>query len=240
MLFLFLSIINFLVTPPKLTVVTFGGITTEKITVKNIDREKPLRIKAYTGDWLLNEDGKIYYLEPGRVSFSCSPWISINPREFTIPPGGNKEVRVTLDIPKIQGGYWGVVFFEAVPIPSEWTPTIRVSGRIGLTVYVSSGDGLLKRGELTSLIIANKEVKICFKNEGNIWLRPSVKLYIKKGEKEVYKDSIINNVVLPNFERIFTFDLKNKLKKGLYTFTADIDYGGNEILRGEREVNIEK
>ncbi len=237
MLLLFLSVSKFLVTPPKLEIVSPGGDITEVVSVYNLDKTHQLRIKAYTGDWFLSRDGKIMYEKSGKLSLSCSPWITINPAEFNVPPDGKVDVRITVSVPDtIKKGHWGVVFFESVPIPGAWVPTIRIAGRIGLTVYVSPGNVSYMGGEITSLNYSKDTVEMGFLNNGDIWLKPKLILRAIKPDGSTIVDSTKPVLVLPGYQRILKIPFS--LKKGDYTLQVDVDYGGSEILRAEKTIKV--
>ena len=237
MILLLFSVSKFLITPPKLEIVAPGGEVTEIVSVYNLDKTHPLRVRTYTGDWFLSMDGKIMYDKPGKLPLSCSKWIITNPSEFEIPPDGKVDVRLTITIPDtIKKGHWGVVFFESVPISEVWVPTIRIAGRIGLTVYVSPGGILSTGGEITSLDYSGGKIEVGFKNTGDIWLRPKLVFRAINKGKTARVDSAQAGIVLPDYTRIYTYDFS--LKPGKYTIQVDIDYGGNEILRGEKVIEV--
>jgi len=73
-------------------------------------------------------------------------------------------------------------------------------------------------------------------NKCNMWLRPSVKYWVKRGEEEVYRDSVSGSVILPGKGREYTIELKDiKIGKG-DEIVASVDYGGDKILEGVKKV----
>jgi hypothetical protein len=73
-------------------------------------------------------------------------------------------------------------------------------------------------------------------NKCNMWLRPSVKCWITRGEEEVYKDSVSGSVILPGKGREYTIELKDIEIQSGDEIVASVDYGGDKILEGVKKV----
>lgn len=230
--------VSLLVSPLRLEVNSYPGVVTREISVKNGDVYNEVTVMVYSKDWYLNKEGKIQYDDAGTLDGSCSKWIKVNPAEFILGPGEVREVRVTFDIPtESAGGYWSVIFFEGKPPQQEeWTPLVKLAGRVGITAYLAIAGTTFKEAEIKDMKIdKNGVLNLEVENKCNMWLRPSVKYWVMRGEKEVYKDSITGSVILPGMEREYKINFEDlKIKTG-DEITARVDYGGDKILEGVKK-----
>ena len=238
MLNLLLSV-SLLVSPLRLEVSSHPGVVTREISVKNGDAYNEAIVTAYMGDWNLSDEGKILYYPADSLSNSCSGWMTINPAEFVLAPGEVKDIRITFEIPsESKGGYWSVIFFEGKPPEDEeWTPLVRLAGRVGITSYLDIAGTTLKEAEIKRMELEESGgLKMEVSNKGNIWVRPEVKYWVKREEKEIYSDSLGSSVILP--ESIRKYELKFEgieILKG-DEIIARVDYGGDKILEGVKKV----
>lgn len=231
--------VSLLVSPLRLEVSSHPGVITRELSVKNGDAYSEAIVNIYKGDWDLNKEGKILYYPADSLPNSCSPWITINPAEFTLAPGEIKDIRVTFEIPpESKGGYWSVIFFEGKPPETEeWTPLVRLTGRVGITTYLDIVGTALKEAEISIMELEeNGELKMEIQNNGNIWVRPTIKYWVMRGEEEVYRDSLKSSVILPETAREYQLKFGDiKTIKG-DEITARVDYGGDKILEGVKKV----
>jgi len=231
--------VSLLVSPLRLEVCSYPGVVTREISVKNGDAYNEAIVTVYKGDWNLSEAGKILYYPADSLSNSCSGWITINPTEFVLAPGELKDIRITFEIPsEIKGGYWSVIFFEGKPPEQEeWTPLVRLAGRVGITTYLDIAGTTFKEAEISIMELEKSgELKMEVQNNGNIWVRPAIKYRVKRGEKEIYRDSLGSSVILPETEREYQLTFEGiKILKG-DEIVASVDYGGDKILEGVKKV----
>jgi hypothetical protein len=231
--------VSLLVSPLRMEVSSYPGVVTREVTVKNGDAYNEAIVSVYCKDWDLDEEGNIGYHDIGTLEGSCSEWMTINPAEFTLGPGEMKEIRVTFDVPsESAGGYWSVVFFEGrPPEEEEWTPLVQLAGRVGITTYLEVAGTSFKEAEIKAMDIKDDGVlNLEVENKCNMWLRPSVKYRIIRGEEEVYKDSVSGSVILPGKGREYTIELKNIEMKAGDEIVASVDYGGDKILEGVKKI----
>jgi len=231
--------VSLLVSPLRLEVSSYPGVITRELSVKNGDAYNKAIVNIYKGDWNLSKEGKILYYPADSLSNSCSPWVTINPTEFVLAPGEVKDIRVTFEIPpETTGGYWSVIFFEGKPPETEeWTPLVRLAGRVGITTYLDIAGTTEKEAEIKKMELEkNGDLKIEVQNNGNIWIRPVVKYWVLRGEKEIYRDSLKSSVILPETEREYqlTFEGIEPLKGD--EIVARVDYGGDKILEGVKVI----
>jgi len=231
--------VSLLVSPLRLEVSSYPGVVTREISVKNGDAYNEAIVAVYKGDWNLNEGGKILYHPSGSLSGSCSQWITINPAEFVLAPGAIQEVRVTFEIPsESAGGYWSVIFFEGKPPEEEeWTPLVQLAGRVGITAYLEVAGTTFKNAEIKKMELGKDGVlNMEVENKCNMWVRPAVKYWVMREEKEVYRDSLSGSVILPSAVREYKLEFNDvKIQQG-DEIVASVDYGGDQILEGVKKV----
>jgi len=231
--------VSLLVSPLRLEVSSYAGVVTREISVKNGDAYNEAIVTVYKGDWNLSEEGKILYYPADSLSNSCSGWITINPTEFVLAPGEIKDIRITFEIPsETTGGYWSVIFFEGKPPEQEeWTPLVRLAGRVGITTYLDIAGTTFKEAEIKKMELDKSgDLQMKIQNNGNIWLRPVVEYWVKRGDKEIYRDSLKSSVILPEKTREYKLTFEGiKTIKG-DEIVARVDYGGDKILEGVKKV----
>lgn len=236
MLFLIISIAKFYVAPASIEI--FGSDITHngEIEILNADENETLRIKSYSGSFYLNNYGDIIYPNKDTISNSCSKWIYLNPSEFSLPPKGKLTVRYTILIPEISEEYWGVIFFEAVNVPKVWTPIV-IAPRIGVSVYVIPPTIQTIQADIVSIFFKDGFCYFTIRNEGNVKIRPNIKYHFKElGKETTITDSILGTVIFHGYER--TYKINRILKKGSYYISVEVDYGGSEIIKGEKIFDI--
>ncbi len=236
MFLLIISVAKFLVTPAIIEVAGSNTIQNGEIEVFNADDVETLRIKCYPGSFYVNIEGEIEYPKNDTLKNSCARWIHLNPSEVSLPPKEKIMVRYSVVIPEIYEEHWCSIFFEAVNIPEVWTPVI-ISPRIGISFYVLPTNIQSIQADIKSIFLKDGFIHFTLKNEGNIKIRPKIWYEIKEmGKDNVLRDSIPGGVVFPNYERLYK--INRRLKKGNYYFSVEIDYGGSEIIKGEKIFDI--
>jgi hypothetical protein len=231
--------VSLLVSPLRLEVSSYPGVVTREISVKNGDEYNEVTVNIYKGDWNLSQGGKILYYPADSLPYSCSPWTTINPTEFVLAPGEVKNIRVTFEIPsESKGGHWSVIFFEGKPPEEEeWTPLVRLSGRVGITTYLDIAGTTFKEAEIKEMELKKSgELALEIQNKGNIWIRPEIEYWVTRAEKEIYRDSLSSSLILPETKRKYklTFNDMEILKGD--EISAQVDYGGDKILEGVKKV----
>jgi hypothetical protein len=231
--------VSLLVSPLRLEVSSYPGVVNREISVKNGDAYNEVIVTVYSKDWDLNEGGTIQYHDAGTLEGSCAKWITINPAEFILGPGETKEVRITFDIPQESaGGYWGVIFFEGnPPEDEEWTPLVKLAGRVGITTYLEVAGTTFKEAVIEGMKLGKDGVlNLELVNKCNMWLRPSVKYWIMRGPGELYRDSAAGTVILPGALREYKLKFADVKTQTGDEIVARVDYGGDKILEGVKKI----
>ena len=234
------------VSPPRLELTLEPGQSvTEVIRVSNSATEK-VHFKVYPMDWILSQEGEFIPIPQGSGDRSASPWITINPQEFDIAPGGTQEVRLGVKVPRdVAGGYRSVVFIESAPSQISGTFGVAVVGRIGVVVYITIAGTAVRSGNITDLTAefdGGKGIlsgKMGFENVGNVHLRLSGSVEIRDtAGTTVAKVEIPETVSLPGAYRQVPFAWHGKLSTGHYIVLAVLDYGGEVRVAGQTLLEV--
>ena len=132
-----------------------------------------------------------------------------------------------------------MIFFESTPFNPESGSMLQFAGRVGCTIYCGIIGTISKNGEITDMDMNNdNNVSVTFSNTGNVHERADIILTIQKNSSNIYKYILEEQIVLPGRERVFELPVETQLNEGNYTLNVSIDYGGNEVLVGEKTVYV--
>ena len=168
------------------------------ITIQNIGQESE-EIKAYQTDYLFFSDGKVIYGDPGETPRSNASWISISPKQITIPAQGLASVNYIIKVPddeSLTGTYWSIIMIEPVPEGSPESSRneendinlgVRQIFRYGIQMVTHIGDtgtrNLSFIGSRLSKTNGKRMLELDIENTGERWLRAEVwcEIYDDKG-----------------------------------------------------------
>ena len=210
--------------------------------------DQPTRIRVRASDWLLDADGGLSLRPVGQQSRSLARWITVAPAEFVLGTGKVQAVRCRLQVPAdITGCYWGALIFQTIPninadqgavgiIPSAGVSTIVLAetrrgavydGRIS-EVAANWSDGLLA-------------MSVTFANQGTMMVRLKGRFEIRDKSSAMlakipFTQSDIK--VLPDSTRRIRGDWKGTLKSGNYVLLAIVDFGGKNVIAGQRSFKV--
>lgn len=198
-------------------------------------------LEVFMKDWILvNNERK--FASPGSSSRTLSKWITFEEESFNIKPGGKRAIRYMVDVPTgTEGGYWGLVCFQAYPLPRK--PGIRVATQLVSFVAVEVEETLKKKVEITQVLaehVKDKGARLRgkLKNVGNTPLfspSPSGKFKITDINNNIIAEGALEGVmILPEEIGDYTSDYF-KLDKGEYPVLITFDYGGPKLI-GRRVV----
>jgi len=234
-LYLF-SYLGYTVSPARIEKVVLGAEQiTEVFEIQNFSNDS-LRIKVDFEDFFIDEDGRVEFLPTDSLTVSLRRWTVVNPEEFSIPPQSKEFIRITFRPPQEDRipEYYGMLIFKSQPVPSQYQPMIQIAGEIGVPVYYSLSDLIIKDASFENLYVEKDSIIIIFKNIGNVHLRVKGEAKIlTTDERIVEKDSIPEFVVLPQKIRKVRLPIKSKLD-GEYKIRVRLDYGALQLLEGER------
>lgn len=200
--------------------------STGMIEVVNTGEEE-IELKALLNDWALNEKDDLVYFEAGETDYTLNKLIKFNPKEFIIAPGKKQIVRFTISDPdaaEIIRERRGVVFFEQETDFIEPETGSRVKTQVGTVIYYIP-EGVKYNFKFNGLrVYDNSEpipqvitVTVENKGEAHLLYNPSYKI-IDSENKVIMEKSFSELIILPGYERQFSFYLEDRLEKGDYTF----------------------
>ncbi len=133
-----------LVSPPRFELATKPGKTLRSVIEVSNRSTASGRYLIHTADWTLAPDFSVTFqddLQPG----SCRPWVAIERPEVVVPGGGTLryrfEVAVPADAPSGECRFAVMIEGAEPSVASSNGLTMPVTGRIGVIVYVTIGDG---------------------------------------------------------------------------------------------------
>src|ERR1700733_13928771 len=133
-----------LVSPPRFEVAAKPGKTLRNVIEVSNRSTASARFLIHTADWTLSPDFSVSFhddLQPG----SCRPWVAIERPEVEVPGGGTLryrfEVAVPPDAPAGECRFAGMIQGAEPSIAVSKGLDMPVTGRIGVVVYVTVGDG---------------------------------------------------------------------------------------------------
>ncbi len=216
-------------------------IKTIIITAENAG-DSTIHIKIYPNDWDLDTDDSPLFVEANTFENSCSNWFYINPMEFNLEPHSDKDIRITLQVPEnVFGEYKSIIFFETTPYKKNPNSMIQFNSRLGSAIYVSIIGTVSKNGDIIGIEYNEKDsyAIALFENTGNMHCRvtANLKIYDFKN-KLIYEKDISSQLSLPGRTKKIKIPVDTYLNSGSYTFKIRIDYGGNELLEGEKTIII--
>jgi len=237
--------------PPKgFRAVTFSFRNEEKDT---------LEIKARLKDLQYDEAGDLLALDSSATGRSCREWISLEPQEFSIPPGKRERVKFTLKAPtEGEGGYYACVVFETL-LKSAKEGIISTPFQI--PVVLSIPRNLEKNGEIVHFDISASPGKPAFittffKNTGNIHVKPKGKISLEFLRELKRRDDIVfmgepkyEKLTELDFEKVGQYILPEGIRKmetiypsameaGKYMAEITVDYGGAEPAKFKKEFTV--
>ena len=163
---------------------------------------------------------------------------------LTLAPGQEKQVPVTITVPKdaAGGGYYGVVRFGPAGTGSK-DQTVTLAGSVGTLILLTVPGNIKQQlsiasfdvetnGSASTYFTSNKKIQavVRFQNEGNIQVAPFGKILLKSRSGKIIASFNVNNVtppgeVLPNSIRKFNIPLSHIGSFGIYTLEANFGYG---------------
>jgi hypothetical protein len=208
---------------------------------------------ARAEDWWRSEDNtQSFYAPPGRLRRSCASWVSVNPMEAAVAPGGTLKVRVTVAVPSEleNGGYWCALTVDEAPDPAAADAGVAVrflaSVSVGIFVYI---DPVERAGEIGSVEIARDEAHITLHNRGNTPLTVEgrvefLRAGVDDGAAPVATAVVPRATVLTEPARMSVLrtvlPTADDLPSGRYLVRAILDIGLDHFIGLEREVDIRR
>lgn len=164
-------------------------------------------------------------------------------KTITVPANSSQNVDVTIAVPKTAqaGGYYGALRFA--PLTASGDQSVNLGASVASLILMTVPGPTTEKLLMTNFDIQqngdtagsfrtpdNINLFLRFKNEGNVQLAPFGQIYVKKGDKVLYKSDFNvedpKQVVLPDSARRWeNIPLKGFGKFGKYTVGATFGYG---------------
>lgn len=240
---------SFNVDKPGIHIATEPGQTVDgKITITNTG-DKVMDFRANVADWKIESNGSKGFYPAGTLPLSCSNWLNVFPKSFSVEPGKSAEVNYVLTVPaKAQGGHYSVIFFETMKAGYKNTDVI-FAGRIGTIIYHHIKGEQIVDGELLEGKVnwdsKNLKTKLAFENKGNVYLmvKPSVALLDKTGQI-IFRKEMPKFGVMPGgyIKRSAEFPMEMTYGNYLSVVTTEFGshYGVDEFKVVESQFEIKK
>lgn len=227
-----------------------GEVVNREFRLRLAPEGQRVHFRARAEDWWTSEDGTSSYYRPaGTLPRSCAPWISLNPVETAVEPGGTLEVRVTASIPRDAGpgGYWCVLTVDELPDPLAPTTGIAVrflaSVSVGIFVEIEPVERAI-RIERVELVSGQVRLKVCNGGNAPVGTEGRVEFLPPDGAAPVATAVVPRVTVLtdPAPCRLLTADLPDAslLPPGRYLVQALLDIGLDHYVGVRREIEISR
>jgi len=241
-----------------------NGLTQEKICKPGETFESFIRlknngpkeetVKIYQTDYFFSADGKTFYDSPGKAVRSNAAWISIGPKQTTLPGLATLDVKYSCTVPddaKLVGTYWSIIMFEVLP-PGQRTKSsadkkeiqfgVNQVMRYGVQIVTHFGEtGTRSLKFLDTELLQGKEgrtLRVDIENNGERWLRPFsyVEFYRENGEP-AGKVEGERWRIFPGTSVRYKFDVSS-LKQGVYNALIVFDNKDASVFGAQYKLNI--
>ncbi|MGM0602257.1 MAG: hypothetical protein ACQESS_02960 [Bacillota bacterium] len=211
--------------------------------------EEEVELTALLNDWALDERDAVVYYDPGETDYTLDGVIKFNPRQFVVPPGKKQIVRFTISRPeneKIPKERRGVVFFEQETEYMDVATGSRVKTQVGTVIYYIP-EGVKYSFKFTGLRVYNTSeslpqgIVLRLQNDGDAHMRYYPSYKIVDSENKIVEEKTFNELlILPGYERQFSFFLENKLAPGDYKVLLEFKfYNTNNKAEYQIPIKIE-
>ncbi|MEP6548297.1 MAG: hypothetical protein ABJD53_12615 [Gammaproteobacteria bacterium] len=133
-----------LVSPPRFELATAPGKTVRSVIEVSNRSTTPARYLMHTADWSFAADFSVNFQDELQPD-SCRPWVAIERAQVVVPGGGTLRYRFEVNVPAdappgecrfavmIEGAEPSIARSQGLDMP--------ITGRIGVIVYLTVGDG---------------------------------------------------------------------------------------------------
>jgi len=133
-----------LVSPPRFELAAKSGKTVRGVIEVSNRSTAPARYLIHTADWSLSPDFSVNFHDDLQEG-SCRPWVAIERPEVVVPGAGTMryrfEVTVPADAPAGECRFAVMIEGAEPSIARSKGLDVPVTGRIGVIVYVTIGEG---------------------------------------------------------------------------------------------------
>jgi hypothetical protein len=225
-----------------------GQVMTREFRLTLDADQHKTRFTSHMQDWWRSEDGATsYYKDPGTLVHSCGRWVTLNPVETEVPPGGTLITRLSVAVPPgtAAGGYWCVLTVDelADPLAIQEGVGVRFLASVSVGVFVNVGE-IQRAVEITGVDVRDDEAIVKLRNDGNAPAAIEGRFeFLKPGATEPTAVVTLPRGTLltePFLTGLFSVKLPapTLLPAGRYMVRAIIDYGVDHYIGTQRELDI--
>lgn len=214
-----------------------------------LDADQPeTRFRARVEDWWRSEDGaQSFYGSAGTLRHSCARWVSLNPVESSVKPGGTLIIRITLSVPveMASGGYWCALTVDEIPDPLAVQEGVGVKfvASVSTGIFVNVGT-IARSARILDLQTSADTVMVRLRNDGNapVGIDGRLEFYTPGASTATATVVVPRGTLLtePSLDSTLLVRLPPaaQLPSGRYRVRAILDYGASHYIGAEREVEL--
>jgi len=230
---------QFVIENAKVVLAVSGGDrVNNSITIHNPTKEEA-DVKVYWEDFEYTApfDGSKKFSPAGTLPGSASQWVNYMPQEFKIPGFGKQKIDFTVSVPAdIQGGHYGVLFFEKVDLAQSNKTGIKIVFRTGALFFIEAKDSVKKADLQQIKVLDGKKITASFMNQSDVVLVPRTTYYIMDESAYIIdRGEVPTLYVPPGAVAPIEVVLPVSLKPGTYTFVLNADMEEGDVAVNEVE-----
>lgn len=226
-----------------------GGTQRGLITVTN-NSELRQEFKVDFGDFDATRSGKSKFLEKGVLPRSCANWLSASPTLFTLDPGENQQIEVTMDVPQDSAAVmarWAVAYIRLAgerqgeqKSDDGLIVNLNQSYRFGVYIFQTPPSATYAKGELIGFEQQDDHLLLQLRNIGETFLKcNSYAEFTNLQTGETQRIDSRQFTVLPASNRDVAFAIPRSIPPGKYSVLGVLDYGNrDQVEAAEIEITI--
>lgn len=225
------------IVPKKNYTIEAGKSVDDKLTIRNMDREKDLNLNLRVVDFTFTDDGgtpKLFLAEDApQTTWSLKPFMKV-PKTVKIPPMQTKTVDMSVTIPKGQGAgsyYSAIVYSSGSPdggnvglsASGVTLAFTQIPGKVNedLKLKQLGAYDAAKRAFVFFAVNEPQHIGYAIQNNGNVTASPTGTITLKNMFGKEYLIDDVNpngSLALRGQERTYTACIKTKAQ--------DVDFNG--------------
>ena len=215
--------------------VTAGERINKSMTVSNTS-DKEVHFKVYWEDFQYQApyDGSKKFFPAGVGPFSASQWINYSPQEVTLPAYGKQKIDYSINVPSsIEGGYYGVLFFEQIGAALKSSTGLDVVTRVGALFFIEP-KGISRNASLENIVIKGPNVSGEFVNKAKVTLIPRMVYYIMEEGGMVKNRGELKKIYVPaGATASWEMPVPTDLNPGRYSIVMNMDLEEQNVVTKE-------
>ena len=218
--------------------VSSGERVNDSVTIHNPGKEE-LTVRVYWEDfeYVSPYDGSKKFAPSGMLPGSEGTWVSFSPQEFKIPAFGKQKIDYTISVPdKIQGGHYGVLFFEKMDDSSLTSTGVKIIYRTGALFFIEAKDKVKKAEFQAIKVVEGQKLSANLVNQGDVVVVPHTTYYIMNAESYIVDRGDAGTLYVPaGAVAPIEAAVPVSLKPGTYTFVFNADLEEGDVAVNEVE-----